>query len=61
MANNPPPEPQFYPHKKQKKPKSYDLIVQLILAGMASLALFGIAIEKGCSDEKPVEEHYEQN
>ena len=57
MANNPPPDPQFYPNYKRKKPKFYSLIIMLIPIVLAGLLVLGIAIQKGCNNEKNMDKN----
>tara|TARA_B100000287_G_C20060503_1_gene554197 strand:- start:96 stop:290 length:195 start_codon:yes stop_codon:yes gene_type:complete len=53
----PPPE-YFFPHRPVsiKRPKSYDFLVQMLCAAVAILAMIGMITEKGCNNEKNMEQ-----
>ena len=45
----------FFPRRPIKTPKSYDLLAQMIMAGMAIMFAIAIIKEKGCNNETNME------
>ena len=52
-----PPPTNLFPHRpiNKKKPKSYDFLVQMVLAGIVMMIAIAIVTEKGCSNETNME------